>query len=166
MGDIQCIDLYQRHRGKQDWSWQPDETLAEFYDVLHPSAGDDGQRPIALLISISEPIRREEVTATLGQEPLIHEIKAKSPGRDFLRTRTRLEAFGLAVRQILDQLRTTYGHHRQVHLFGAAPAPVAVEIGRNLKGHDPAFPVYEYRKAERTFFHALTVNNGDRTGTT
>jgi hypothetical protein len=68
------------------------------------------------------------------------------------------------VRKALDQIRKTHDRHRPIHLFAAMPAPAAIETGRNLKQHDSAFLVYEYRKGDRAFFEALTINSGDRGG--
>ena len=33
LGDVEYIDLYQRHRDRQDWTWKEDEEAGEFYDV-------------------------------------------------------------------------------------------------------------------------------------
>lgn len=158
LGDIQHIDLYQRHRDGQDWSWKREEAATEFYEVVRPEDTEDGTREIALVLSVSASVGRAKVEAVLGENPLIYEIRAVSPGVDFLRSRKRLEVFGYEIRKLLTELRETYGHDRKVHLFAAAPTPVAIEVGRSIKNHDPPFLVYEYDKAHRCYVPAFIVN--------
>jgi hypothetical protein len=158
LGDIARVDLYQRHRDRQDWTWPAEEEVAEFYEVLMPDApGEDG-RAIAVLLSVSDTIGHGQVTAALAGEPLVYEIRARHPGHDFLRSRKRLEMFGYEARRLLSILRERHGHDRPIHLFAAVPAPVAIEFGRGIKEYDAPFLVYQYRKAGRSYYHALTVN--------
>ncbi len=116
------------------------------------------RRKIALLLSVSNLVKRSEVEATLGEEPLVYEIRAEEPGLDFLKSRKRLERFGYETRTLLEFLRVTYNHAYEVHLFAAVPAPAAIEFGRHIQGHHPLFLVYEYQKAARIHLPALQVN--------
>jgi hypothetical protein len=161
LGDVEHVDLYQRHRDQQDWTWKEDEALDTFYDVRRPEGVMADDRPIALVLSVSEVITLARMRAALGQEPWLYEIRACDPSRDFLRSRKRLEMFGYEVRKLLYELRTAHVHERVVHLFAAVPAPLAIEFGRSLNDYDPPFLVYEYHKAQRALVPMLTVN-GDR----
>lgn len=160
LGDIGNVDLFQRHRGEQDWTWPESEEMAEFYEIYKPDLADvDGPpRTIALLLSLSVRMARTRVEAALGEEPLYYEIRADAPGKDFLRSRRRLEVFGYEVRRLLDDLRDAHGHDQPVHVFAAVPSPAAVEFGRNIKDFDPPFEVYEYQKADRFYAPGLTIN--------
>jgi len=158
LGDILQVDLYQRHRDSQDWTWRGEDEAEDFYDFLKPEAVDDPGREIALLLSVSELVRREEVEATLKSQPLLYEIRARDPGLDFLSSRKRLEMFGREARKALTHLRGLYNQERTVHLFAAVPVPVAIEFGRHIKAHNSAFALYEYRKRDRTYVRALVVN--------
>jgi hypothetical protein len=102
------------------------------------------------------------VDAALGSEPLIYEIRAREPSRDFLTSKKRLEMFGYEVRKLLYEFRTWHEHHRAVHLFAAVPAPVAIEFGRSLKAFDPPFWIYEYQKGTRTLVPVLMVNDREK----
>jgi hypothetical protein len=162
LGDIEHVELYQRHRQEQDWAWRTedegDEAAAGFYDVIEPQLADDGQLPIAVLLSLSAPVKRDQVMATLGSSPLVYEIRAGAPGLDFLRSRHRLEVFGYEVRRLLAEVRQAHGQERAVHLFAAVPAPAAIEFGRSIRGYDPPFVAYEYRKADRTYVPVHTID--------
>lgn len=159
LGDIDHLDLYQRHRDSQDWLWKKEEEAKEFYEMLCPLEAVPSRRhKVALLLSVSAPIKHAEVIAALGEEPFVYEIRAKEPGLDFLTSRRRLEVFGYEARKLLESLCATYDHDCIVHLFAAVPAPVAIEFGRCIKQYHPPFLIYEYKKADRVRFPALQVN--------
>ena len=158
LGDLHRVDLYQRHRNRQDWTWGEQEEAGTFYEVLPPGHCPKKGQEVALVLSISERVVHGRVQAALGSEPLIYEIRAREPSRDFLTSRKRLEMFGYEVRKLLYEFRTWHEHHCIVHLFAAVPAPMAIEFGRNLKEFDPPFLVYEYQKGTRTLVPALMVN--------
>lgn len=158
LGDIQQVDLYQKHRRGESWSWKEEETTAEeFYEVTRPES-PELEGPIALVLAISSEVDTKKVEAALGEAPLRYGIRATARGLDFLVSRKRLEVFGYELRKLLADLRETHGHDRPVHVFAAIPSPVAVELGRNIKGFDPEFEIYEYDKQKRSYFRALTVN--------
>jgi hypothetical protein len=163
LGDVEHVDLYQRHRDTQDWTWKGSEEWGEFFEVCAPDEEEvksGGGRDVALLLSISQWVKREEVAAALGGEPLVYEIRAKSPGLDFLRSHTRLQVFGYEARKLLGELQEAYDRERTVHVFAAVPAPAAIEFGRCVKGYHPQLQTYEYAKQNRKYVPALTVNAG------
>ena len=53
LGDIEHVDLYQRHRGEQGGTWKEEEVAEEFYEIVAPMVADDSRKPIALLLSVS-----------------------------------------------------------------------------------------------------------------
>jgi len=162
LGDMHRVDLCQRHRVRQDWTWGEEEEAGAFYEVLKPESIVNNEQEVALVLSISEPVVHARVRAALGSEPLVYEIRAREPSRDFLTSGKRLEMFGYEVRKLLYEFRTWHEHHRVVHLFAAVPAPVAIEFGRSLKEFDPPFLVYEYQKGTRTLVPALVVHARDK----
>jgi hypothetical protein len=158
LGDIQQVDLYQKHRRGESWTWKEEETTAEeFYEVTRPES-PELEGPVALVLAISSEVDINRVEAALGEAPLRYGIRATAPGLDFLVSRKRLEVFGYELRKLLADLREAHGHDRSVHVFAAIPSPVAVELGRNIKRFDPEFEIYEYDKQNRSYFRALTVN--------
>src|SRR5205085_10870166 len=67
LGDIDHVDLYQHHRGSQNWIWKDEaegEAGKEFYQVFSPEATVDSKRKNALLLSVSNLVKRSEVEAT------------------------------------------------------------------------------------------------------
>jgi hypothetical protein len=162
LGDIQEVELYQRHRDKQSWAWQStsesDEIAAQLYDVLEPNMEDDGELSIALVISVSAKIRDAQIQAVTGEGALVYKIEANEPGVDFLKSRQRLEIFGYELRRLLEDIRSNYGRNRPIHLIAAVPSPMAVELGRCIRKYHPPVTIYEYRKETEEYVRALDVN--------
>jgi hypothetical protein len=158
LGDIEHVDLYQKHRlGKEDWTWKKEESLEDFYEVARPE-NEASEGPVALVLSLSCEVKRQEVNAAVGQNCRWYGIRAKKPGLDFLSSRERLEVFGYELRKLLPEVRNASGHDVPVHVFAAVPSPAAIELGRRIKGFDPAFVIYEYDKPSERYRAALTVN--------
>ncbi len=162
LGDFEQVDLYQRHRGSQDWTWKEEEEpekSAEWYQIVLPSeTEDDGRRKIALVLSVSALIMPTELEQALGEKPLTYELRIKEPGVDFLKSKKRLEVFGEEARKLLELL-SRLDHDRTIHLFPAVPAPAAIELGRSIKAHHPPFLAYEYDKSARKRLPALLINS-------
>ena len=157
LGDIQQVDLFQKHRRGEGWAWTHDEAAEEFYEVTRAEP-DEQDGPLALVLAISSEVNMIQAEAALGTPPVRYAIHANKPGVDFLVSRKRLEVFGYELRSLLADIRRAHGHDRRVHVFAAVPAPVAVELGRSIKDFDPEFVIYEYDKKNRSYFPALTVN--------
>lgn len=167
IGDIQSVHLYQHHRRNlHAWNWADDEDAVAFYTMSVPQeTADHTEASVALVLSVSAPIRPDLVHAQFDLPPLIYElyvpgvVKGRESGRDFLRSRTRLAVFAYEFRRLLDVIRRRHGHQKPVHLFAAVPAPIAIEVGRNVKDVDPPFVVYDYQKQACGYTRALIINN-------
>lgn len=164
IGDVQSVDLYQHHRGPRSWSWAEEEEEEAFYRLVEPGSDEESDSPLVVIVSVSARIRPELLETIFDSDPVVYRLEAtdvveeRVSGRDFLRSRTRLNVFGYEFRRLLDMIRSRHGHARPVHLFAAAPAPVAIEIGRNIKDVDPEFVVYDYQKSASGYAPALTLN--------
>jgi len=163
LGDLDEVDLYQRHRGSQSWTWkESDESdsdidIAQLYTVDFPT-NVDSDAEVVLAISISASVRQQQIDATVGQNAAVFSIRANEPGPDFLRSKRRLEFFGYEFRRLLESIRLRYGRGKTVHLVGAIPSPVAIEAGRSIERHHPPFKVYEYDKPAESYFAGLIIN--------
>jgi hypothetical protein len=164
IGDVQSVDLYQHHRGPRSWSWAEEEEEEAFYRLVEPGGDTESHSPLVVVVSVSARIRPELVNPFFDGDPVIYRLEAtdvveeRVSGRDFLRSRTRLNVFGYEFRRLLDVIRSRHGHARPVHLFAAVPSPIAIEIGRNIKDVDPEFVVYEYQKSASGYAPAFSIN--------
>lgn len=161
LGDLQEVHLYQRHRNKQSWEWgadlESDESAAQLYSAKE-CLQDDEDVPIAVVVSVSASVTPIPITRVLGDKVTWYEIVASDPGVDFLRSRRQLEVFGYEFRKMLERIRQHSGRSHPVHLFVAAPSPIAIEIGRCIRRYHPAFRVYEYQKENEAYVQALDLN--------
>ncbi len=160
IGDIESVDLYQRHRATKDWKWknEPDDFRKEYYRVIEPEAHNDAAQT-AILVSISGHVDRKEVAKLIGDDCNVYEIVSEKPGLDFLSSRLKLEMFCYEYRQLLTNIRSANGHMNELHLFCATPSPVAIECGRALlPKSDPPIKVYDLIKGTGGFVYALTIN--------
>jgi hypothetical protein len=160
IGDIESVDLFQRHRSTKDWKWkeEPDDFRKEFYQLIEPDTHDD-KAQTALLVSISGIVDRKKVVKLVGENCNMYELAAVKPGLDFLSSRLKLEKFCCEYRQLLGRIRAINGHTKDIHLFFAVPSPVAVECGRAvLPKSDPPIRIYDLNKGKDSFLYALTIN--------
>lgn len=158
LGDAQRIELYQRHRDTQSWTWKEDEEAQAFYEIVRVAEQATTERPVVLVFSISGLVSHELVAQTVGAEPCIYEIRAREPGRDFLRSRKRLELFSYEVRNAVVALRDAHYARKVIHVFAAIPAPMAIEFGRHIKSLDTPFIIYEYENSKHAYVPALRIN--------
>ena len=180
LGDRQSVELFQRHRNQRPnpWSWKHEEELRPFYDTVLPELPDVDEREGAgpstatpvISISISGLVDSDLIARHLEGPTALYQInlegiaESEASGRDALRSRARLESFSIEFRRVLDVIRRQHGHERTIHLFAAVPAPVAIEIGRNVKHVDPPMLVYDFQKKTRGYVPALTINEENHDG--
>ena len=160
IGDKLAVDLYQRHRDNQSWTWKADGDPVE-YDVERLQVGTD-PTAVALVLSLSGAISRGSLPAAIDGAYSIYEmtLKGREPDREFLRRRDDLTRFQRAYQLALGAILKDHESLRQIHLFPAVPAPVAIACGRELlpKVH-PALLVYDNDGGNFRF--AIAVNRGE-----
>lgn len=155
---IAC-DLYQRHRDTEDWQWKSDGDAVRYkLNVLrrHPKA-----TKVALVLSLSGSITQRDLPRRIMCDFAVYEITldGQEPSTAFLRRRENLEAFKSTYRALLRRIRNTHGPIKEIHLFPAVPAPVAVVCGREtLRKVDPSLLVYDFDKEKGGFKLRLKVN--------
>lgn len=127
IGDILPARVMQRHREPATWAWQEDAPPL----VFQVGEGDGSRAgPIALKIGLSATLTDEPVTQVLGSDAVIWSITAPEPHNDILRNATDQARFRSTVRRLLDRIKAVHGDGREIHLFPAMPASLAVELGR------------------------------------
>jgi len=160
IGDINHVDLYQKHRSTDKWTWKDtsEEDGEEFYQISKPEE-HNAESKTAIAISVSGHADKKNIREILGVDCNLYELKAAKPGTDFLSSKAKLKAFSLIYRELLHDIRCVNGHFNEIHLFSASPAPVAVECGRAiLPKCDPPIKVYDFIVNDGGFVYALTFN--------
>lgn len=156
-------EFYQRHRTESDpWKW-PEDGPAVFYSAEQLQSGTNSQN-VALVLSLSGPIALTALPAHIDDTFTIYEIRPISvkPGTDFLRKRSDLQEFRRQYRALLASIRGEHPNVAAVHVFPAAPAPIAITCGHDLLPKvDPALIVYDFVKTQGGFIRRIAVNEHD-----
>jgi SMODS-associated and fused to various effectors sensor domain len=155
-----AVKFYQRHRtGDQPWMWKTDGEPVR-YEIRKLRNGTDLAR-VALIMSLSGAVNERSLPAEIDNRFSVYEIALadQTPSVDFLRQRRDLEEFRIVYRNFLSSLMEEHPDVKNVHVFPAVPAPIAIACGHDLlpKVH-PALSVYDYDKKTGGFILGLQVN--------
>jgi len=160
LGDKVTADLYQRHRDPQSWKWKTNGEPVE-YELRTVRQGSDSVA-VGLILSISGEVTQASLPSHIDDRFTLYEIipKGMKPNRELVRLREDLLRFRRAYQHALATILKNHNHVRELHLFPAVPAPVAVACGQELlpKVH-PDLVVYDNVKG--AFQPALTLNTGE-----
>ncbi len=153
------VDLFQRHRDTEDWTWKTETPRAEyrFGKVRH---GSDVTR-VALVLSLSGKIDPNALAHEIDDRFTVYELTLgnEPPSLHFLKTRADLRNFPLAYQTALRTIDREHADLGELHLFPAVPAPIAVLCGRELLPKvDPKLLVYDADKANGGFTLITSVN--------
>ncbi|OQY50798.1 MAG: hypothetical protein DRR08_24810 [Candidatus Parabeggiatoa sp. nov. 2] len=155
MGDIISVDVYQKHRDTDSWTWQEQKELDFHYQVITPD--DSEAKKVVLNLSLSGEIHQSEIEKVIKDCP-VYKITIKNPNRDFLKCKAQLSLFQTEFHQLLALIRERHGSDVEIHLFPAIPVSIAVECGRVLlPKSDPRFIIYDHNKTLEGFKYALTI---------
>lgn len=149
--------VFQRHRDGESWNWRNKKATAE-YEFRMVKNGEDKSK-VALLLSLSGFVDRSLLPTDIIQDYYIYELFVKpNPNYNFLRSEKDLNNFETAYGTAISAIKNQHNGLRQICVFPAVPAPVAVICGRALnKNSDPKLKVYNTVNKSR-FKYALTIN--------
>lgn len=157
-------DFFQCHRNKPNrWTWFEGEAPAE-YQTREQRKGTE-PRSVALVLSLSGTIDSATLPPVIDGRFSIYEIalRGQVPNTGFLRQRADLEAFRETYRRFLADLRRDHPGLRELHVFPAVPAPVAIACGFDLLPKvDPTLVVYDNVMKDGGFIQRLKVNDHER----
>jgi len=152
-------DLYQRHQDTESWTWRESGLPVKYKFCKIRGGSDSGRAALLLCLSGSGP--RENLPPHIDSTYFVYELTldGSTPSPTFLSLREDLENFRIAYQGALAVIAKLHGSLKQLELFQAVPAPVAVLCGREIlpKIH-PALRVYDYDKSKGGFAYQMTVN--------
>lgn len=159
LSDKMDVDLYQRHRDTETWSWKGGDGHAEYFSQRLQTG--KSQTLVALLINLSGKNTVESLPLEVSEEATIYELTLKEQACSplFLNTKRDLVRFTCEYNKILATIRESHPNLDALHLFPAVPSPVAITLGRSrLPKVDAAFKVYDYDKRVNGFISTLEVS--------
>lgn len=159
LSDKVPTDIYQLHRGTENWTW-PDRGVPVEYAFRTVREGGTGG-DAALLLSLSGPIDPASLPAAIGPTVTVYELRLASatPNPQFLTRRGDLAEFEREYQLALRVIAQNHPGLKLIHLVPAVPAPVAVTCGRALLRVDPPLLVYDYRRSQG-YFPTRTITKG------
>lgn len=153
------VDLYQRHRDTEDWTWKTSGEPVE-YQFIKVRDGTD-TRKVTLLLSLSGKISLDTLPSEIDECFTVYELTLarREPAPTFLRMREDLANFKQTYQTALRTISRAHAQAEAIHVFPAIPAPIAVLCGRErLPKIDPRFLVYDNDKRRGGFVFNLEVN--------
>jgi len=157
------VDLFQRHRDTEDWVWK--KSGKPFGYKFSQVRKGTSKSKVGLILSLSGKIQPEDLPSGIDKTFTVYEITLGrgTPTPTYLRLKKDLIAFREIYQQALSEIRATHGQLKEIHLFPAVPAPIAVLCGREvLTKVSPTLLVYDNDKKNGGFKFTLGVNPHDR----
>jgi len=156
-GDKLSAEVFQRHREAPFWKWRTEGIPTEYeIKVRHAGLGSDNA---GLILSLSGTVTDASLPlGVVGTSPLYEiTLRDREPNRDFLLRRDDLLRFRRVYREALAMIAKTHDTVKELYLFAAVPAAIAVACGQELlpKFH-PDLVVHDNVKG--TFRPAITIN--------
>lgn len=158
VSDKMHVDLYQRHRAPESWVWREGEGSTTF----SIERVCDGAAGVGLVVNVSGTISTEAIRDVAG-DLLLYELAVKEGAASplVLNTRGDLDRFIRAYVHVLERIRREHPALDCLHLFAAAPAPVAICIGRHvLPKVGPRILLYDRCATTGKFAPALSIGGG------
>ena len=147
--------VYQLHREPvQTWRWmdKPDQFK---FKVNSPK---NFEHPPVLIISLSDSISYDRITAILGKEISIWELTIDEPHNDFLKSKAQLSIFRETVRKLLVDIGKSHGKNIPLSIFPAMPVACAVDLGRvRMPKADAPWIFYDQNNKHDCFVKTLQI---------
>ena len=153
-------DFFQRHRDTESWTWKRTGIPVQ-YKFRRLREGADSSC-VALLLCLSGSGPRENLPPQVDGDYFVYEVTLNGliPSPTFLSQREDLERFRIKYQDVLAEIMKEHPKVKELDLFPAVPAPVAVLCGREtLPKVHPALRVYDFDKGKNGFVYQLTVND-------
>lgn len=155
-------EFFQKHRPGGEWKWKDGDGVATY----SASTVRKGSAPkkVALILSLSGKIH--DANTGIPADYTVYEIEVKDgekgPNPQFLNTRGDLRRFREKYLEVISQIIKDHPGIKQIRIYPAAPAPVAVTCGFDLlpKAH-PDLVMFDQDKAKGGFRETITISRKD-----
>ncbi len=152
------VDLYQRHRDTQDWTWK-DSGPEVRYLCRQVRKGIRADRA-ALVLSLTDSVNVLGLGGWLDAEASVFEIAldGQKPFSGFLRQRRDLEGFRRVYHEALSMIAQVHSGVSAIDIFPIVPAPIAVLCGFELFPKvSPALRVFDRDRRRGGWSYVLGI---------
>lgn len=153
------VDLYQRHRDTQDWTWK-DSGPEVRYRTRVMRTGTMADR-VALLLSLSDVVDESGLPVEVDAAYSVYEItlEEETPSAWFLRRRQDLDGFRRTYQETIAAIVRDHRTVSRIDVFPIVPAPIAVLCGFELFPKvSPALRVFDRDRRRGGWSQMLTVS--------
>lgn len=157
IGNIVPVDVYQRHREPQTWSWPTSATPLDF--VVEKPTQTAGVP--ALVLGTSGTVTPDRIEKVLGPEASIWRVTIPRPNLDHVKSREDLARFRTVIREVFDEIKAAHGQWTTLNVFPVTAVSLAVEFGRaRMPKADMPWRIYDQNNKRDGFVHALDIPLG------
>lgn len=152
------VDVYQKRRDADGWSWASDGTPNSFsLEVVSSGSSED----CAITVSVSGPIDRETYAGALPDSvETVYKLRASRTGPTAIRLRDDWYEFKRTVTTAIFKIHERHPEVRRLHVFPAMPVSACVAFG--MAWNERLIPeLVVYEKHEGTFSRALSIGGTD-----
>lgn len=156
LNDKYNVAVFQCHRRETDkWRWGESADQVEFRSVLLEESSPSVK--VALVFSLSSLITSDRVKSVLGDDVSIYSVTIDSPNRTFVTNPSIMDDFVSKSREVIEAIKHRYGKDKDIHVFPAMPASLAVRFGMDyMPKTDNKLLIYD-EQAEKGFVYALSI---------
>jgi hypothetical protein len=154
-GDVSNVDVFQKRREPDTWSWLDDDSRIE-YTITAPSVKASN---VAVKLSLSDNIADDRIQRVLGTDTSIWNITHQDPNNDYIKNRVHLAVLRDKYRELFRSIREYHGQDTILHVFPACPVSAAVEFGRAyMPKADAKLILYDQNKNNDRFSLAYDLS--------
>lgn len=156
------VVLFQRHRADsaEAWCWPDDAPDGEVFTIAATETHDDRKEieDVIMCIDLSARILEDRIPRDLAGLPTVRIGAAGgTTGPDIIDSCATLREFTKTWRKALAKIESQWPHARRLHIFAAAPATAAIELGRHrMRSAHPDFILYQ-RATNATYEPVMEV---------
>lgn len=158
LDDTVAVDVYERHRSSDSWSWSTDAPVVPF-GLAEASGEVSGADEAVMVVNASGTIQWGELPEVLRGLVgfTVAPADGTTPSTSTFENADTLAGFEGVLRSFFAHLEANHKHIRRLHLFAAAPVSAAVTIGRTIPVDNAAPSVAIYHRTANTYEHVLDL---------
>ncbi len=156
VNDIQHGEIHQPVRSPKTWN------LSHSIEPINFIISESAQifPTVALNISLSATIKNDRIISVLSNECSIYTITIATPFNDFLKSKNQLQEFSIAIRKLLNKIKSKHNAQTSLNIFPAMPIATAIEFGRVwMPKADMPLNIYDENTFNSGFFKAVEIRN-------
>lgn len=154
LADDGSVDVYQKRRDVDGWSWAADGRANKFYfEERYSSSSQD----CVIVVSVSGQISFDTFESALPDEATtLYELSAVRPGSTAVMLKDDWYAFKRAVTEAIFEIHQSHPEAKRLHVIPAMPVSACVAFGMAWNSHlIPELVIYE--KSDGAFVKVLTI---------